>query len=118
MAEKSTKNSVQVAVSALQQNPTLKQVLILPRSPRKDSEHLSDLSKHANTVLTQEVASSGFKDKIKIGSMDSIKTWKFPRPWKFPWVSTLGTAWNFPWPMEISMGVLITNSKTLEISMG
>ena len=44
--------------------------------------------------------------------------WKFPRPWKFPWVSTLGTAWNFPWPMEISMGVLITNSKTLEISMG
>ena len=74
MAEKSTKNSVQVAVSALQQNPTLKQVLILPRSPRKDSEHLSDLSKHANTVLTQEVASSGFKDKIKIGSMDSIKT--------------------------------------------
>ena len=74
MAEKSTMNSVQIAVSALQNYPTLKRVLILPRSPRKDCAHLSDLSEHANTVLSQAVANSGFKDKIKIGSMDCIKT--------------------------------------------
>ena len=48
MAEQSSLNTIAVAVSALKECPSLKNVLIIPRSPRADDELLEDLSKYAN----------------------------------------------------------------------
>ena len=74
LAEKSTKNTVAVAVAALKENKKLQNVLILPRSPRVDSEELKDLSEHANTVLIEAVSNSGYKEQIKLGSMSTMLT--------------------------------------------
>ena len=72
MAEKSTRNTVAIAVTALKTNQNLKNVLILMRSPRLDCLKLRGLSEHANTILFNEVAKSGFGKQIKIGTMDKI----------------------------------------------
>ena len=74
MAEKSTRNTVGIAVAALQEYPMLNNVLILPRTPRMDCYKLADLSEHANTILLDEVSKSGFCMQIKIGSLNAIQT--------------------------------------------
>ena len=74
MAEKSTQNTVAIAVAALKTYPNLQKVLILMRSPRLDCPKLRDLSEHGNTIVFDEVAKSGFSEQIKIGQMNTIMT--------------------------------------------
>ena len=73
MAAKSTKNSVNVVKAAFLQNRNLRNVLILPRSPRRDSTLLNQLSEYANSILKIEVEKSGLEDKIKMGSLSIIQ---------------------------------------------
>ena len=49
MAAKSTRNSVDVVKAAFLQNRNLRNVLILPRSPRRNSTLLNQLSEYANS---------------------------------------------------------------------
>ena len=55
------------------QNRNLRNVLILPRSPRRDSTLLNQLSEYENSILKIEVEKSGLEDKIKIGSLSTIQ---------------------------------------------
>ena len=55
MAAKSTRNSVNVVKAAILQNRNLRNLLILPRSPRKDSTLLNQLSEYENSILKIEV---------------------------------------------------------------
>ena len=71
LAKKSSLNTVSVAVSALEEFPLLKNILIIPRSPRADSKLLEDLSNYANDVLVSAIASTGLPN-IKLGSVASI----------------------------------------------
>ena len=48
-------------------------MLILPRSPRRDSTLLNQLSGYANSILKIEVEKSDLEDKIKIGSLSTIQ---------------------------------------------
>ena len=73
MAAKSTRNLVNVVKAAFLQNRNLRNVLILPRSPRRDSTLLNQLSEYANSILKIEVEKSGLEDKIKIGSLSTIQ---------------------------------------------
>ena len=59
--------------AAFLQNRNLRNVLILPRSPRRDSTLLNQLSEYANSILKIEVEKSGLEDKIKIGSLSTIQ---------------------------------------------
>ena len=74
LAEKSSKNTVNIAVAALRGNRKLQNVLIIPRSPRVDSEELKLLSDHANTAVIEAIAKSGCQQQIKLGSMNTILT--------------------------------------------
>ena len=47
-----------IVVAALRENKKLQNVLILPRSPRVDSEELKLLSDHGNTAVVKAVAKS------------------------------------------------------------
>ena len=51
----------------------MRNLLILPRSPRRDSTLLNQLSGYANSILKIEVEKSGLEDKIKIGSLSTIQ---------------------------------------------
>lgn len=73
MAAKSTRNSVNVVKAAFLQNRNLRNVFILPRSPRRDSTLLNQFSEYANSILKIEVEKSGLEDKIKIGSLSTIQ---------------------------------------------
>ena len=64
-------NTVQSAVDALATFPSLKNVLIVPRSPRADNELLADVSEYGNDMLVSQIASTGL-GSIKRGSMKSI----------------------------------------------
>ena len=55
MAAKSTRNSVNVVKAAFLQNRNLRNVLILPRSPRRYSTLLNQLSEYANRLLKIEL---------------------------------------------------------------
>ena len=70
-AQMSSENTVKCAVDAFSICPTLRTVLILPRSPRADDLTLSDISNYGNDVLTTAVSKTGLSN-IKIGSMASI----------------------------------------------
>ena len=72
LAEKSSQNTVNIAVAALRENKKLQNVLILPRSPRVDSEELKLLSDHGNTAAVEAVEKSGYQQQIKLGSMSTI----------------------------------------------
>ena len=63
MAKKSSLNTVQVAVSALAEFPSLRNVLIIPRTPRIDDALLGDVSMYGND--------DGLEN-IKLGSLSSI----------------------------------------------
>ena len=56
----------QCAVDALATFFSLKNVLIVPRSPRADNELLADVSEYGNDMLVSQIASTG------LGSMKSI----------------------------------------------
>ena len=71
MAKKSSLNTVSVAVSALEEFPSLKNILIIPRSPRADSKLLEDLTNYANYILVSAIANTGLPN-IKLGTMASI----------------------------------------------
>ena len=71
MAQLSSENVVSAAEKALKSSPYIRKILILPRSPRSDSELLCDLTNYANDWLTVAIGRSGCS-KIKLGSMDSI----------------------------------------------
>ena len=64
-------NTVRCAVDALASFPSLRNVLILPRSPRADNELLADVSEYGNDMLVTQIASTGL-GSIKLGSMKSI----------------------------------------------
>ena len=64
-------NAVQCAVYAMTNFPSLKNVLIIPRSPRTDEELLADVSEYGNNMLVSEIASIGVSS-IKLESMESI----------------------------------------------
>ena len=70
MAAKSTRNSVNVVKAAFLQNRNLRNVLILPRSPRRGSTLLNQLSEYANSILKIEVEKSGLEDMTKIGQLN------------------------------------------------
>lgn len=74
LAEKSSKNTVNIAVAALRENRKLQNVLIIPRTPRVDSEELKLLSDHANTAVIEAIGKSGYEQQIKLGSMSTILT--------------------------------------------
>lgn len=74
MAEKSCQNTVNIAIAALKENVQLQNVLILPLTPRVDSEDLKLLSDHANAAVIEAVAKSEFRQKIKLGSMRTMLT--------------------------------------------
>ena len=61
---------MQCAVYAMANFPSLKNVLIIPRSPRTDEE-LADVSEYGNNMLVSEIASIGVSS-IKLESMESI----------------------------------------------
>ena len=71
MAKKSSHNTVKCAVEAFAICPSLRSVLILPRSPRVDDLVLSDISKYGNDALVPAVFETGLSN-IKLGSMESI----------------------------------------------
>ena len=51
----------------------MRNLLILPRSPRRDSTLLNQLSGYANSILKIEVEKSDLEDKIKIGLLSTIQ---------------------------------------------
>ena len=57
---------MQCAVYAMANFPSLKNVLIIPRSPRTDEELLADVSEYGNDMLVSQIASTG---------LSSIKRW-------------------------------------------
>ena len=59
MAAKSTRTSVNVVKAAFHQNRNLRNVLILPRSPRRNLILLNQLSEYAISILKIEVEKSG-----------------------------------------------------------
>ena len=61
MAAKSTRNSVNVVKAAFLRNRNLRNVLILPRSPRRDSTLLNQLSEYANSILKIEVKKAALR---------------------------------------------------------
>ena len=69
-AEESSRNTLQVAENALQQFPSLEQVVIMLRPPRADN--LSDLSETSNFILTELHRQSRFSDRIVIGIHKSL----------------------------------------------
>lgn len=71
MAKKSSLNTVQVAVSALAEFPSLRHVLIIPRTPRLDDELLGDVSMYGNDCLESAIADTGLEN-IKLGCLSSI----------------------------------------------
>ena len=73
MAAKSTRNSVNLVKAAFLLNRNLRNVLILPLFPLRDSTLLNQLSEYANSILKIEVEKSGLEDKIKIGSLSTIQ---------------------------------------------
>ena len=64
-------NTVECAVNALATFPSLRNVLILPRSPRADDQLLADVSEYGNKMLVSQIACTGLAS-IKLGSMESI----------------------------------------------
>ena len=64
-------NTVQCAVYAMANFPSMKNILIIPRSPRADDELLADVSEYGNDMLVSQIASTGLSS-IKLGSMESI----------------------------------------------
>ena len=48
-------------------------LLILPRSPRRDSTLLNQLSGYANSILKIKVEKNDLEDKIKIGLLSTIQ---------------------------------------------
>ena len=64
-------NTVECAVDALATFPSLRNVLIIPRSPRADDELLAEVSEYGNEMLVSQIASTGLAS-IKLGSMESI----------------------------------------------
>ena len=71
MAKKSLETTVNCAVSAFTICPTLRSVLILPRSPRADNVVASDVSEYGNDSLVPAIFQTGHSN-IKLGSMKSI----------------------------------------------
>ena len=71
IAKKSSENTVNCAVDALANCPSLRSVLILPRSPIADDLVLSDISKYGNDALVPAIFETGLPN-IKLGSMESI----------------------------------------------
>ena len=59
------------AVYAMANFPSLKNVLIIPRSPRTDEELLAHVSEYGNNMLVSEITSTGVSS-IKLESMESI----------------------------------------------
>ena len=51
----------------------MRNLLILPRSPCRDSTLLNQLSGYANSILKIEVEKSDLEDKIKIGLLSTIQ---------------------------------------------
>ena len=51
----------------------MRNLLILPRSPRRYSTLLNQLSGYANSILKIEVEKSDLEDKIKIGLLSTIQ---------------------------------------------
>ena len=64
-------DTMQCAVYAMANFPSLKNVLIIPRSPRTDEELLAHVSEYGNNMLVSEIASIGVSS-IKLESMESI----------------------------------------------
>ena len=62
---------MQCAVYAMANFPSLKNVLIIPRSPRTDEELLAHVSEYGNNMLVSEITSTGVSS-IKLESMESI----------------------------------------------
>ena len=62
---------MQCAVYAMANFPSLKNVLIIPRSPRTDEELLAHVSEYGNNMLVSEITSTGISS-IKLESMESI----------------------------------------------
>ena len=64
-------NAVQCTVYAMANFPSMKNVLIIPRSARADDELLADVSEYGNDMLVSQIASTVLSS-IKLGSMESI----------------------------------------------
>ena len=62
---------MQCAVHAMANFPSLKNVLIIPRSPRADDELLAEVCEYGNDMLVSQIASTVLSS-IKLGSMESI----------------------------------------------
>ena len=61
-----------VVEKALKDNPTLKKVVIVELPPRADCDRLAELTEFSNFVLKGAVKNSEYRNKISIGSLDSM----------------------------------------------
>ena len=64
-------NAMQCTVYAMANFPSMKNVLIIPRSARADDELLADVSEYGNDMLVSQIVSTVLSS-IKLGSMESI----------------------------------------------
>ena len=67
LAKVSSLNMVKLAEDALAMFPSLSKVVLLPRPPRMDCTHLANLTYYSNSVMTQAVAISPVKRKLRVG---------------------------------------------------
>ena len=67
----SSQNVVEAAKEALKMSFSLKEIIIIPRSPRIDDDKLAAVSDYANDCLFPLVAETADK-RIKLGSVNSV----------------------------------------------
>ena len=61
-----------IVEKALEDNPTLKKTVIIELPPRTDNDRLSELTEFSNFVLREAADKSKYRNKISIGSLDTM----------------------------------------------
>jgi hypothetical protein len=72
MAEETALATLAIVEKALEDSETLESAVIMELPPRADSAKLQDLSEYCNFVLREAAVTSKHKQKITIGSFDSL----------------------------------------------
>ena len=72
MAEHTAHETLAIVEKALEKNKSLEKAVIMELPPRADNARLQSLTEYSNNVLKNAALNSAFKDKITIGSLDSL----------------------------------------------
>ena len=72
MAEHTAHETLAIVEKALEKTKSLEKAVIMELPPRADSPLLQSLTEYSNNVLKNAAMNSAFKDKVTIGSLDSL----------------------------------------------